>query len=149
MLSLTDKRYSVHSSLYYWKSILLCGAIKGVQLYLWITALSSCGPILCVLFEQSPKLLFVVVGLLANSYPSNRTTDSFLSRLGFLYVMGIVISACGYGFSLFGLPHIPTTHFTIPESVYSSLNSLQLVHSTQPLQGVLFVVIASFPSISS
>lgn len=64
-------------------------------------------------------------------------------------MMGIVISACGYGLSLFGLPHIPTTHFTIPESVYSSLNSLQLVHSTQPLQGVLFVVIASFPSISS
>ena len=57
----------------------MCGAIKGVQLYLWIMALSSCGPILCVLFEQSPKLLFVVVGLIANSYPSNRIADSIIS----------------------------------------------------------------------
>ena len=40
--------------------------------------------------------------------------------------MGVVISVCGYGLSLFGLPHIPTSHITIPESVYSSLNALQV-----------------------
>ena len=40
--------------------------------------------------------------------------------------MGVVISLCGYGLSLFGLPHIPSSHITIPESVYSLLNALQV-----------------------
>lgn len=72
VLSFTDNRYSEHSVFYYWKSILLCGAIKAVQVYLWISALSSCGPFIYVLFEQSPKLIFVIFGLLSNSYSSNR-----------------------------------------------------------------------------
>ena len=72
VLSFTDNRYSEHSVFYYWKSILLCGTIKAVQVYLWISALSSCGPFIYVLFEQSPKLIFVIFGLLSNSYSSNR-----------------------------------------------------------------------------
>ena len=72
VMSFFDKKYSPHSLFYYWKSLLLCGVIKGLQLYLWIAALSSCGPVITVLFEQSPKVLFVIVGLFAHSYSSDR-----------------------------------------------------------------------------
>ena len=76
VLSFTDRKYSLHSVFFYWKSVLVCGVIKAAQLYLWITALASCGPVICVLFEQSPKVLFVLVGLVANTYANNR--PSFL-----------------------------------------------------------------------
>ena len=107
VLSFFDNKYAEHSVFYYWKSILLCGSIKAVQLYLWIAALSSCGPFICVLFEQSPKILFVAVGLIANTYSSNRSDFEVVWWVGLLYFIGIAITLGGYMISLFGLPQLP------------------------------------------
>ena len=71
VMSIMDKGYSPHSIFYYWKSLILCGMIKALQLYFWVHELSTGGPVLSILFEQSPRLLFVVVGLLFNKYPGN------------------------------------------------------------------------------
>lgn len=70
-MSTLNKGYSPHSVFYYWKTILICGLVKAVQLYLWVYELSEGGPVLSILFEQSPRLLFVTFGLLFHKYPGN------------------------------------------------------------------------------
>ena len=99
-------------------------------MYLWVGALASCGPVIFVFFEQSPKVAFVIVGL--------------------IYLLGVIITLGGYAISIFGLPHLSVE---LPETVYSSLNDMkvltmiltnsQLIESPQPLRGVIFSVIAS------
>ena len=70
--SLSSKQYAIRSFFSYWKALLVCGALKALQLYLWVSALSSCGPVITVFFEQSPKVAFVIIGLIAHSFTSNR-----------------------------------------------------------------------------
>ena len=70
--SLFSKQYAISSLFTYWKIIIVCAALKSLQMYLWVGALSSCGPVISVFFEQSPKVAFVIVGLIAHSYSSNR-----------------------------------------------------------------------------
>lgn len=71
VMSFMDRRYSPHSVFYYWKTLIICGVIKAVQLCLWVYELAIGGPVLCILFEQSPRLLFVLFGLLFGKYPGN------------------------------------------------------------------------------
>ena len=112
-------------------------------MYLWVGALASCGPVIFVFFEQSPKVAFVIVGLIAHSL-------LIFETVGLIYLLGVIITLGGYAISIFGLPHLSVE---LPETVYSSLNDMkvltmiltnsQLIESPQPLRGVIFSVIAS------
>lgn len=70
-MSSLNKGYSPHSVFYYWKTLLLCGAIKAVQLFCWVYELPVGGPVTSILFEQSPRLIFVIFGLFLGKYPGN------------------------------------------------------------------------------
>lgn len=70
-MSSLNKGYSPHSVFYYWKTLLICGAIKAVQLFCWVYELPVGGPVTSILFEQSPRLIFVIFGLFLGKYPGN------------------------------------------------------------------------------
>lgn len=73
-MSSLNKGYSPHSVFYYWKTLLICGAIKAVQLFCWVYELPVGGPVTSILFEQSPRLIFVIFGLFLGKYPGNGIT---------------------------------------------------------------------------
>lgn len=45
------------------------------------------------------------------------------SLIGFVYLLGVIITLLGYAISIFGMPHLS---FQIPESVYTSLNDMKV-----------------------
>lgn len=132
VMSILNRKYSPHSVFYYWKTLIICGVVKAIQLCLWVYELAIGGPVLCILFEQSPRLLFVLFGLLFGKYPGNGNfLHQFIWKIGFYYTVGILITLGGYILAFFGMPESSTCIFflsfhlsiVLPENLVHMLDS--------------------------